>query len=101
MQLQAKLNEFKKLKAEVVGISSDNAQMARSTKATLGLSFDVLADPEKKTIKLYSVLHPKEGIARPAVFIIDKKGVVRYRKIGKDAADRPKTVLLLNVLRWL
>jgi peroxiredoxin len=101
VQLQAKLNEFKKLKAEVVSISSDSSQTARSTKASLGLSFDVLADPEKKTIKLYSVLHPEERIARPAVFVIDKKGVVRYLKIGKDAADRPKTTLLLNVLRWL
>jgi peroxiredoxin len=101
VQLQAKLNEFKKLKAGVIGISADNSQTAQSTKASLGLSFDVLPDPDKNIIRLYSVLHPKEGIARPAVFIIDKKGVVRYRKIGKDAADRPKTALLLNVLRWL
>ena len=61
----------------------------------------MLPDPEKKLIRRYSVLHPQEEVARPATFIIDKKGVVRFRHIGKDAADRPKNVRLLNALRWL
>ena len=101
MQLQARLSQFKKLKAQVVALSADNLQTVLKTKETLRLSFTVLPDPRKKVIRLYSVLHPKEGVARPSIFIIDPKGFVRYRYIGKDAADRPKTARLVNVLRWL
>jgi peroxiredoxin len=47
------------------------------------------------------VLHPKEGMSRPATFIIDKRGVIRYRHIGKDFSDRPPIKGLLQALAWL
>lgn len=101
MQLQAGLSEIERLKGQVVAISGDDLRTALAAKGSLGVTYTVLPDPEKKTIRLYGVLHPEEGIARPAVFIIDRKGLVRFRYIGKDAADRPMMALLLNVLRWL
>lgn len=101
MQLQSHLKEIHQLKGEVVAISADELSTALSTKSSLGITFTVLPDPRKKIIRLYGILHPNEGIARPSVFIVDRKGFVRYRYVGKDAADRPKTALLVNVLRWL
>ena len=101
MQLQSELSKIEALKAQVVAVSDDNLDTALNTKASLRLKFTVLPDPNKEVIRRYSVLHPDEGIARPAVFIIDKEGVVRFRYIGKNAADRPKNVRLLNALRWL
>ena len=101
MQLQAHRKEIQDLKGEIVAISSDELPTAIVTKSSLGLKFTILPDPDKKIIRLYHVLHPEEGVARPAVFILDSKGFVRYRYIGKDAADRPRASLLVNVLRWL
>jgi peroxiredoxin len=101
VQLQSDLSKIKALKAQVVAVSADNFDTALNAKASLRLKFTILPDPNKEVIRRYSVLHPDEGIARPAVFIIDKEGVVRFRYIGKNAADRPKNVRLLNALRWL
>jgi alkyl hydroperoxide reductase subunit AhpC len=55
----------------------------------------------EKVIQLYGVLHPEEGVSRPATFIIDPGGLVRFQHVGKNVADRPSPVLLLNNLRWL
>ena len=101
MELQSDLSKINALKAQVVAVSADNIDTALNTKASLRLKFTILPDPNKEVIRRYSVLHPDEGIARPAVFIIDKEGVVRFRYIGKNAADRPKNVRLLSALRWL
>ena len=101
MQLQSKVKKIRELGAEVVAVSADEGQTADATRKALRLGFPVLSDPEKKVIRLYGILHPDEGIARPTIFIIDRKGFVRFRYIGKDAADRPKTELIVNLLQWL
>jgi alkyl hydroperoxide reductase subunit AhpC len=47
------------------------------------------------------VLHPQEGIARPALFILDRDGVVRWNYIGMSASDRPPIDEILSQLRAL
>ena len=89
------------LKASLVAISADDAETVRKTVSSLRLTYTVLPDPEHKVIKGYGVLHPEEGISRPATFIIDGGGLVRFRHIGKNVADRPNPALLLNILRLL
>ena len=87
--------------AEIVGISSDDAiQMSKSIRE-LGVKFLLISDTQRRIIKQYGVLHPKQGISRPAVFIIDKHGLVRYVKVGKDYRDRPPSHSLLQALAFL
>ena len=40
-------------------------------------------------IKRYGVWDEEGQIARPAIFAIDRDGVVRYVYVGRDFADRP------------
>jgi peroxiredoxin len=40
-------------------------------------------------IKSYGVWDEEGQIARPAIFAIDRAGVVRYVYVGRDFADRP------------
>ena len=40
-------------------------------------------------IKRYGVWDEQGQIARPAIFAIDRDGVVRYVYVGRDFADRP------------
>ena len=89
MELQSDLSKINALKAQVVAVSADNLDTALNTKASLGLKFTILPDPNKEVIRRYSVLHPDEGIARPAVFIIDKEGVVRFASISDDPTVLP------------
>ena len=68
--------------AEVVGISS-NVRFSQSAFADfLKLNYPLLSDaPDLKTIAAYGVLNAERKLAQRAWFIIDKQGVVRYKKV--------------------
>ena len=94
MQLTRLAEDYEKIKqagAELVAISVDTKEYAWSMGQTTGARFQILSDLDHKVIESYGVLNAKEhnGIAHPSVFIIDKKGLIRFLYVGKDAADRP------------
>ena len=53
------------------------------------LPFPLLADPEGEVIRRYGVWDEEGKIARPAIFVLDRDGIVRYAYVGEDFADRP------------
>ncbi len=67
--------EFKKLGALVIGISSDNVASHKSFAAHHQLPFTLLSDPDQKVRKLFGV--PKTFVIPGRVtYIVDKKGIV-------------------------
>lgn len=69
--------------------------------ANSGASFPFLyttkSDEVPQAYNVYN-LH-NDGVAAPAVFIIDTNGKIAYEYIGKDIADRPDTAIILAELR--
>jgi peroxiredoxin len=64
----------------------------------MGWTYTFLADPEARVIRRYDLLDPVEegkGIARPAEFLIDPTGTVRWVDLTDDfrVRTRPETVL--------
>jgi peroxiredoxin len=53
------------------------------------LPFSLLADVDGEVIRRYGVWDEKGQISRPAIFVIDEGGTVRYSYVGEDFADRP------------
>ena len=59
------------------------------------LNFPILSDPNAKTIDAYGLRDPAYeaqktyGIPHPAVYVIDKKGIVRWAKIESNYRERP------------
>lgn len=70
------LDEFERLGAVVLGVSTDPPERNRRFAEKLGLRFTLLSDPEGEIARLYGVL--KEGTKRPSAqrvtFIIDMEG---------------------------
>lgn len=57
-----------------------------------------LSDPDAKVVRLYDLAHPVEPgkvIARPAEFLIDPTGTIRWVNLTEDlrVRARPETVL--------
>jgi len=56
-------------------------------------NFPLLSDFNKTVIRQYDVVNPDmiglKDIAKRAVFVIDKGGVVRYREVLDDARNEP------------
>ena len=65
------------------------------------MRYPVISDAKKRIIQLYGVLHPREGISRPAVFTVDTRGVVRYVHVGRNVRDRPSLQQVMQALAFL
>ena len=88
--------------AELLGISTDNtpSQSAWAT-AMHGLDFPVLSDfwPHGAAAASYGVLR-SDGMTERALFIIDKKGIIRYIDVH-DINLRPDLGVLIHELEKL
>ena len=99
--MQQNFSELENINSKIIAISTDGKDEINRSVGELGVKFLLISDKHRKIIKLFGVLHPDEGISRPAVFVIDKKGLIRYRKIGRDYTDRPTVKLLIQILTLL
>ncbi len=56
-----------------------------------GLNFPFLSDPDHRVIDRYGLLNEKSksAIPHPATYVIDRKGVVRWKFIEVDYKVRP------------
>jgi peroxiredoxin len=59
----------------------------------------LLSDPEGEMARFYGVWDEQGQIARPALFVLDGEGVVRYAYVGEDFADRPGDGPVFEALR--
>lgn len=55
----------------------------------LDLPFPLLSDAKGELSKLYDLWNAREGVAVPAIVVVDRSGMVRYLYKGDDFADRP------------
>jgi peroxiredoxin Q/BCP len=103
---QRRLSEFDGRDVRVVGISIDPPDINQRQSQKLGYTFPLLSDPNAKVIRRYDVLHPGAGpkgadIARPAEFLLDSNGVVRWVNLTENIAVRARPEQLLDALNQL
>ena len=97
---QHRVSEFDARGIRVVAISVDSPDINKRQSQKLGYTFPLLSDPDAKVIRRYDVLHPGAGpkgadIARPAEFLLDSDGIVRWVNLTDNIAvrARPERVL--------
>ena len=67
--------------------------------ALVRAEYPLLADPTRETSKSYGVFDLLgDGVAAPAVFIINPDRSIRWSHVGGDIEDRPTTVEILNLI---
>ena len=82
----------------MVAVSVDPPAVTREHVGKMGWTHTFLSDPGAKVIRSYDLLHridEKQEIARPAEFLIDPTGMVRWRDLTEDfrVRARPETVI--------
>ncbi len=55
----------------------------------LALAFPLLSDDDRATIRAYDVIDEENDIAKPATFVLDADGVIRWKYVGGSPTDRP------------
>lgn len=64
----------------------------------LMLPFPLLSDARGELAKRYGLWNAEEGVAIPAIAVIDRSGEIRYLYAGSDFADRPGDEEILTAL---
>ena len=79
--------------AQVFGVSTDTFFALKAWADQNQLTFPLLSDYNKQVIRQYGVVNPDmiglKDIAKRAVFVIDRSGVVRHREVLEDARNEP------------
>lgn len=84
----------------MVAISVDTPDINRRQRQKLGYAYTFLSDPKAEVIRRYDLLHRGAGpkgadISRPAEFLIDSSGTIRWVNLTENIAvrARPQQVL--------
>jgi alkyl hydroperoxide reductase subunit AhpC len=106
--MSAAAAEFRDLKAEILGVSTDSIHSHRAWINTpvadngLGeLNFPLAADIHKTVARDYGVLIEEEGIALRGLFIINPEGELQYQVVNHNNVGRSvdETLRVLQALQ--
>lgn len=89
-----------------VAISVDTPEESRDLCQRAGYTFSFLSDRNADVIRKYDLLHKGGGeqgrdISRPAEFLVDRTGTVRWRNLTEDLRIRATPEKMLEAARSL
>ena len=97
---QERLPDFNARKIRVIAISVDTPQESQHLRQSAGYTFPILSDSQDNVIGRWDLVHAhgrQDGadISRPAEFLIDSAGIVRWANLTEDlrVRARPEQVL--------
>jgi peroxiredoxin len=100
-----RLSALNHVSAQVYGISVDTFFTLKAFQNTQELTFPLLSDFNKEVIRDYGVFNENmigmKGIAKRAVFVLDKEGVVRHAEVLEDARNEPNYEAAFSTLARL
>ena len=90
----------------MLAISVDSPQESLKLCQARGYTFPFLSDAMAQVIRQYGVLHPGGGeqgkdIARPAEFLVDSNGVIRWMNLTEDFRVRARPQMVLDAVKRL
>jgi len=89
-----------------VAISVDSPEESANLCNKTGYTYTFLSDVGAQAIRRYNILHPGAGengkdIARPAEFLVDATGVVRWVNLTDDFRVRATPEQMLSAIKTL
>ena len=97
---QDKLAELESRGIRVAALSVDAPEINRRQRQKLHFTYTFLSDPKAEVTRRYDLLHTGAGpqgtdIARPAEFLFDSNGIIRWVNLTENIAvrARPEQVL--------
>ena len=90
---QSRIAEFDARGIRVAAVSADAPEVNLEYRRQLGLTYPLLSDPGGEVLRRYDLLHAGGGpggsdISRPAEFLVDSAGNVRWSNITESVIIR-------------
>jgi len=100
------LIELERRGVRPVAISVDSPEESAALCKKAGYTYTFLSDPKAEVIRRYDLLHRGAGvdgkdIARPAEFLVDSSGVVRWMSLTEDFRIRTTPDDVLKAIQLL
>ena len=87
-------------------VTNDNVDVHQRFARSKDIAFTLLADKKVEIIEPFGMTNPQYpkgtswyGIAVPAIFVMDSKGMITHRFTSSNYTDRPSPEAVLSVLR--
>jgi alkyl hydroperoxide reductase subunit AhpC len=93
---EARLKDFEAANAQVMGISTDSiySHEAWAKTACGGISYPLLADIHRETVKKYGIWWAELNANYRATYVVDRQGKVRFvERYGKGEIPDPAKIL--------
>ena len=86
-QYQSDIAKFDATDTQVLGISVDSGPANAHWAKELGVTFPILSDFKRTTVKDYGIYNEAQGYANRATFVVDKQGIISSIEQGSTAID--------------
>ena len=97
--IQQHLADFSAMGVRPVVISIDPPDASRALSREAGYTFTFLSDPSLAVIRRYDVANGEE--ARPAEFLLDSTGMVRWRNLTNNMFVRARPEQMVEAIRTM
>ena len=99
MDLHNHYQDFQGRDTEILALAVHDLAGAQHVAQVTGAPFPILADPDHAVADAYEVYNLLgDGVATPAIFIVDKSGQIVWSYVGQSASDRPSVQTILENL---
>jgi peroxiredoxin len=100
------LPKYESLDTQVLGVSVDVPGALQAFAERLGLTYPLLSDFSRDTVKTYGVMYDNSSsayfrMAQRAYFVIDKQGIIRYKHIMEDAGHMLDSEKIFETLKGI
>ena len=104
--IEKSLDSFNAQGIRPVAISVDPPETSRNLAQQAGYTFPLLSDPNAEAIRRYDLVHAHAGehgqdISRPAEFLVDSSGTVRWVNLTENYWVRARPEQVLEVAKPL
>jgi peroxiredoxin len=100
--LRQDYQKFVDLNTEVIAVGPENETDFADYWQKNAMPFPGIADPQHITANLYGQeVKPLKLGRMPALFIIDKGGLIRFKHLGQSMSDIPNNAEVLSILKQL
>jgi peroxiredoxin len=89
-------DEIRAAGGSVAAISVDPPEKSEAVRQELRLPFPILCDTQRRVVQQWDIYNAREkgGIAKPAVFIINRDRSVRYRSVDTTSVRVPASKIV-------
>ncbi|HJU93794.1 MAG TPA: redoxin domain-containing protein [Pyrinomonadaceae bacterium] len=104
--IEASRDRLREAGIRPVAISIDSPEESRNLSQEQGYTFTILSDPNAEVIRRYDLVHAGAGengkdIARPAEFLVDSSGTVRWVNLTENYMVRARPEQVLEAARQI